>query len=64
MRWPDLADPPAVVATCYRKVTDEEGNLVPCPRTVAVSGWLFSNNVWTFVDACEGHGLGLAESAG
>lgn len=58
------SEPAPAVTTYYRLATDDKGVLVPCQQPVPVSGWLFSNNVWTFVDACEGHGLGLAQRAG
>lgn len=64
MKWPDAEEPVAATSACFRMVTDADGNLVPCPRPSTVSGWVRQNNVWEYVEACPGHGLGLLGSAG
>lgn len=64
MKRSQLEFPAPVTTGCYRAVADDDGNLVPCPRPVAVSGWVRQNNVWNYVDACPGHSYGLMESAG
>lgn len=63
MAWPPGEGTYLATTTCFHMVLDDDGDLVPCSRPVAVSGWLCQGNVWNYVDACLGHGQCLRGSA-